>query len=164
MGCCWPLVDVVWWISSILHHVIEHEENWNEKNPLQKRGRGHVQGLGLPTKNEVSINLQKSKNNMKRKKYICHVRFLNTKRSLHCMMTSSWIVEYNCFEYYSCKLNCVYGPTFTQICCLNHMQIQQLSPIVPQRPNQIKSATHPNKQIVGPLTLVTMHVLFNLLI
>lgn len=80
------------------------------------------------------------------------------------MMTSSWIVEYYCFEYYSCKLNCVYGPTFTQICCLNHMQIQQLSPIVPQRPNQIKSATHPNKQIVGPLTLVTMHVLFNLLI
>jgi hypothetical protein len=32
------------------------------------------------------------------------------------------------------------------------LQIQQLSPIVPQRRNQIKSATHPNKQVVGPLT------------
>lgn len=62
------------------------------------------------------------------------------------MMTSSWIVEYYCFEYQSCKLNCVYGPAFSQICCLNLMQIQQPSPIVSQRPNQIKSATHPNKQ------------------
>jgi hypothetical protein len=66
MGSCWPLVDVVWWISSILHHVIEHEENWNEKNPLQKEGKGGREGEGegclkkwLPTKKEVSINLQK---------------------------------------------------------------------------------------------------------